>query len=49
MQHARLDLHLVLANLRVLFGLMMMRHSCVDDGTTELMLVIARLGVTVDR
>jgi hypothetical protein len=45
---ARLNLQLVLANVRVLFGLVMMRLSHAGDGATESMLVVARLGATTD-
>jgi hypothetical protein len=38
----------VLANERVLFGLVTMRLSRADDSTTESMLVIAHLGAVAD-
>jgi hypothetical protein len=39
----------VLANVRVLFGLVMMRPSFVGDGAVESMLAVARLGAATDR
>jgi hypothetical protein len=46
--HARSDLYLVLANVGVLFDLVMMRPSRARDGATESMLVVARLGAAVE-
>jgi hypothetical protein len=48
-RRARSDLRLMLANVRVLFGLVTMRLSRTGDGAAESMLVIARLGATTDR
>jgi hypothetical protein len=39
----------VLANVRVLFGLVTMRPSRVGDGATKSMLCVTRLGATADR
>jgi hypothetical protein len=39
-QCARLDLHLVLANMTVLFGLVMTRMSHASDGTAESVLAM---------
>jgi hypothetical protein len=46
---ARLDLRLVLANMRVLFGLVMTQSSHAGDSVVESMLVVARLGASADR
>jgi hypothetical protein len=48
-QHARSDLYLVPANMRVLLGLVAMRPRSVGDGAAESMLVAARLGAAADR
>jgi hypothetical protein len=50
MRRARSDLHLVLANMRVLFGLVMMQPSHVSDGATvdHLGAVSGHQGATID-
>jgi hypothetical protein len=48
-QHARSDLYLVPANMRVLLGLVAIRPRSVGDGAAESMLVVARLGAAADR
>jgi hypothetical protein len=47
-RRARLDIHLVLANGRVLFGLETTRLSHSSNGAAESMLGIARLGAAAD-
>jgi hypothetical protein len=48
-RRARSDLRLVLANVRVLFGLVTTRPSCASDSAAESMLVITRLGASANR
>jgi hypothetical protein len=48
-QRPRSNLHLVLANVRVLLFLVMTQLRYAGDGTAESMLIIAHLGATADR